>query len=172
MPELSPPWYTLENMLSHALNNHSTVTVQPLDTKVRPYVASITVTDKQQALALATILAPQHRFGNVIVDVCVKDSHGSVVPIQIPESPESLVQMMKTALGNTPWFSDAMARPFVPGSRMVVFPIFKAAVIQFFNDDLSDLFRNYNNIAEAVFHNILNPSPGGIQVSPSTVKLT
>jgi hypothetical protein len=65
-----------------------------------------------------------------------------------------------------------MARPFVPGSRMVVFPIFKAAVIQFFNDDLSDLFRNYNNIAEAVFHNILNPSPGGIQVSPSTVKLT
>jgi hypothetical protein len=102
-------------MLSHALNNHSTVTVQPLDTKVRPYVASITVTDKQQALALATILAPQHRFGNVIVDVCVKDSHGSVVPIQIPESPESLVYSVRSAVDT--FFDEVMgwSKPRCPG---------------------------------------------------------
>ena len=39
--------------------------------------------------------------------------------------------------------------------RSVVYAIFKKEVIQFFNDDISDFYCNYNEVAAKVFNEVL-----------------
>lgn len=56
-------------------------------------------------------------------------------------------------------------------SSEVVFPIFAATVIQFYNDNMIDHYDNYSNIAASVFGIILLEAVNGITVLPSTVSI-
>lgn len=166
--ELSPPWYTLWNEIKASIGNDTAVTVNPLDTKSSPYLVPITVADHDKAVAIASVMALRHQMGNITVDVQVKDREGRIVSPEIPESVEKLAEMVKKALGDNTWFVEVVVKPLF--MREVVFVVFKKAVIQFFNDDLSDLYNNYNNVVAFVFRDVLNPAPGGISIICSTDK--
>jgi hypothetical protein len=49
-----------------------------------------------------------------------------------------------------------------------VYPVFKVRVVQFFNDDLSDFFSNYNNVAAFVFKDVLRNTISGTPIQFST----
>jgi len=56
------------------------------------------------------------------------------------------------------------------GGRLAVFPIFSKAVVQFPNNDIGDLYFNFNDVAAKSFRNVLEGAPGGIILPVSTDK--
>jgi hypothetical protein len=142
--QLSPPWYTLWNEIKASIGNDPGVTVNPLVTSQQPF----------------------------IVPIQVKNGSGQIVQPVIPSSPDELVKLTQTALTGNKWFVEVVKKAFspMPHSPVVVYPVFSKAVIQFYNDDLSDLYNNYNNVVAFVFKDVLNPAPGGIMFYSSTAK--
>lgn len=169
-PQLSPPWYTLWNEIKASVGNDPDVKVSPLVTSSNPFVVPITVGNSDRAVALASIMAPAHQFGNITVVIQVKDGGGNPVKPITPGSPDQLAAFVKTALGGNAWFKDVVTQPLFPGGSPVVFTVFAKAVIQFPNDDLSDLYHNYNNVVGFVFRDVLNPAPGGFPLYSSTAQ--
>ncbi|WP_100407992.1 hypothetical protein [Bacillus solitudinis] len=55
-----------------------------------------------------------------------------------------------------------------PNAPTVIYPVFKQAVIQFFNDDLTDAFQNYNNVASNVFSQVMVKGLLGTSLDCST----
>jgi hypothetical protein len=150
-PQLSPPWYTLWNEIKASVGNDPGVKVGPLVTSSLPYIVPITVGNHDKAVALASIMALQHQFGNISVVIQVKDGDGTPVKPINPTSADQLAELVKTALDSNGWLTQVVVQPLFPGGRAIVFAVFAKAVIQFFNDDLSDLYHNYNNVVGFVF---------------------
>ncbi|WP_238933520.1 hypothetical protein [Brevibacillus choshinensis] len=76
-----------------------------------------------------------------------------VLPITRSLSPREIANLYRIAFRTNRLFNFAVVRSSI--SFTAVFPVFKARVIQFFNDDLSDLFRNFNRVAAFVFRDVL-----------------
>jgi len=140
--------------------------VEVLDMQQRSdidFVIPIEVRDWHKALALAATLVPSKNFGNINVFVEVRHC-GNVVPLNcLTEDAHCLVQK---ALDTNDYFERLESVDFF-GST-ILFPVFKKAVIQFFNDDLSDYYNNFNGVVADVFSEVLNPSVGNSAVRPST----
>ena len=141
-----------------------------LDTTKTPYVTTITAGDDAQAKMLASVLTQVHQLGNVSVQVVVKNAQGQVVQPSTPSSAQELVQMLTTALKGNPLFTQAVAQELFPSGPMNVFAVFTKSVIQFYNDNLADLYRNFNGVTASVFADVLMPAPGGISLLCSTAK--
>jgi hypothetical protein len=171
MVRLSPPHYTLWNEIKASIGRDPGVTVNPLDTSSSPFIVPIDVADHDKAVAIASIMTLLHQLGNIRVEVQVKDGEANPVFPEVPESVQQLANMVEKALGDNDWFVKVVTKPLVPkSSRIIVFAVFQKAVIQFFNDDLSDLYHNYNNVVAFVFSDVLNPAPGGFSLYCSTDK--
>ena len=170
MPLLSPPWYTFWNKVNSALGNDPNVSVGPLDTSSNPYVIQVSVSDQNKANALATIVQRNQVFGNVGVQVQILYQGQQAVPVAV-SSAQQLAQVVQKALFNNAWLVEVQFRSLTPGSKQeVVFPIFQKAVIQFFNDDLSDYYSNFNGVVDSVFANVLNGAVAGIPLYNSTAR--
>jgi hypothetical protein len=169
-PHLSAPWYTLWNEIKATIGNDSDVSVGDLDTSRSPFIVPIKVNNHDKAVAIASIMALHHQLGNVSVDVQVKDPNGTIVQPVTPSSAQALTELVQVALAKNNLFEKVVVKPLYPGARDIVYPVFSKAVIQFYNDDLSDLYNNYNNVAASVFSDVLNPAPGGVSVYSSTTE--
>ena len=166
----SPPWYTLWDEINASIGNSQDVTVGELDTSSSPFTVTVTVASREKAVATASIMQLRYDLGEAEVVVNVKDSEGKIISPVAPQSPDQLVEMVKTALGENGWFIDAVAKPLSPGRPLVVFPVFSKAVIQFDNDNWDDLYQNYNNVVAFVFARVLSSAPGDISLFCSTAK--
>jgi len=168
MITLSPPWYTIWNKIKSTFGNDPNVKVGPLVTQSTPFKIIIDVNDHDKATAIASILSLKFDLGNNSIQVAVRDNKGSVVVPTVPTSEEQLVSIIKTALGSNAWFVDAKIVILPILERKILYAVFHKAVIQFFNDDLSDMYNNYNNVAAFVFKDVLNEAPGGYVINCST----
>ncbi len=171
MENVSPPWFTLWEELKHTIGLDADVDVQEMETTKNPFVIPVVVKDSEKAAALASVLNLDYNFGSVRVITQVQDGDGTKVTPATPASEQAFADMIKMVLKGNPLFVDAVVRPFAPGTMDVVFPIFKAAVVQFFNDELSDKYHNYNELAARVFKKLLHDGPGGIPPYCSTEKI-
>jgi hypothetical protein len=170
MPQLSPPWYTFWNQVNSALGNDPDITVGPLNTGSNPYGIAVNVSGSDKARALATIVQSQQTFGNVVVQVQIFYQGQQAAPIAIT-SAQQLVQVVQMALGGNGWFVEVQSRPLTPISKaQVIFPIFQKSVIQFYNDDLSDYYSNFNGVVASVFSEVLNGAIAGMPIYSSTAK--
>jgi hypothetical protein len=160
------PWFTLSNEINATIGNDPSVTVAPLDVSSNPFVSRITVTDHDKAVAIASLMKPRHDFGNIAVVVEVMDGQGNVAVPVVPGSTDDLATMVKTAFCGNAWFHDVVVRSDITGTR--VFPVFAKAVVQFANDDLSELHHNYNEVVAHVFADVLEQAPGNHSLNPST----
>ncbi|MFD1884522.1 hypothetical protein [Paenibacillus wenxiniae] len=166
---VSPPWYTVWNQIHSTIGQDASVTVEPLDTSHNPYVVEIVVKDADKGAALAAILVPSYPFGGVSVEVQVVDVSGKPYQPAVAKDIQGVANLFQTALKENPLFTSIEVRPYLPiQSSQVVFPIFAATVIQFYNDNMVDFYGNYNNTAAAVFHHILLQAVNGITVLAST----
>jgi hypothetical protein len=174
MAQLSPPWYTLWNEINSSIGNDPRVTVAPLDTSQAPYLIVIQCEERRQAISLVSLLVLNYSFGGVEVEVIVKDSDGEIVQPVVPASAHELSKWVKRAFETNHWFIEVVTRSLfpVPGSFTAVYPVFEKSVIQFYNDDLSDLFYNYNQVVAFVFRDLLQSTPGGIMLNPSTEEVS
>lgn len=168
-PQLSPPWITYFNELKNSIGADPTVTVGPLIPTDGNFIILVQTMDIQKAIALATLLKPTVQFGNVNVTIVVSVSgNGIVNPIPCPLDAFEIAHLFLVALENNLYFEQVVVQPQFPGGADVVFPVFAAKVIQFFNDDISNLCQTFTEVAAKVFRDVMNDTICGIPILFST----
>ncbi|MGL4522711.1 MAG: hypothetical protein ACRCWQ_09200, partial [Bacilli bacterium] len=107
--------------------------------------------------ALRQVLPAMRAFGNVQVTIIVKDEQGNVLPIEnISYTPETLACTFCKALYKNPLFACSVLTngklpPMSIDTIGNVVLIIEPYVVQFYNDDISDLCSNYTEVAAKVF---------------------
>ncbi|MFD2682507.1 hypothetical protein [Bacillus seohaeanensis] len=169
LPQLSPPQFTYFNEVKHSVGNDPFVTVLniielPHDAG---YLIPVLVRNQEKAQALATIMESQKTFGNIVVYVVVIYDGQVVNPLTDTFTPQEMKKLVETALKTNRYFIFAAVERFSPGTESV-YPVFSKSIIQFFNDDLSDLYNNFNEVAASVFSDVLRKEINSIPINPST----
>jgi hypothetical protein len=168
---LSPPWNTLWSKINSTIGADPSFKVRPLrDDGKGHYTVVITVQGGgSDPAALSAILTKSYTMGNITVAVEVDYPEQVVLEIN---SPESLAQAVRAGLRKNPYFVEAIARPSPPPPAFPspgVVAVFTRSVIQFFNDDLSDYYRNFNGVTADVFKEVLLPRyPGNLRLGTTT----
>lgn len=110
------------------------------------YVVKMFVEGEEKAEALSKLMPTERAFGNVILRV-------QVIPAN--EDEVSRVDLFQKAFKGNPVFSYAKTTELTPMSFGASYVVFKNKVVQYFNDDLSDVngLRStlYQDIADDVF---------------------
>ncbi|MFJ9498166.1 hypothetical protein [Brevibacillus centrosporus] len=152
---LSPPEFTYFNEIKFSIGNDPLVQVEPLRQLAGgDFLITIRVQGLQKARALATLIVQTKQIGNLRIQVRVVTSEGNrVQPITRALSPREIAALYQIAFRTNRLFNFAVSRASL--SFTAVYPVFKAQVIQFFNDDISDLFNNFNQVAAFVFRDVL-----------------
>lgn len=170
---LSPPWYTFANEVLNTVGKDPNVQVDSLrQVSSSKYSLMIRVKGLQRARALATIIRNTATFGNITVTVIVKTTSGTIAKPYPTSTLTALqiAQLYRIAFRTNILFSFVTIRAFVPGSARAVFPVFAKRVVQFYNDDLSDFYGNYNNVAAFSFRDVLKKSINNVTINFSTAK--
>ncbi len=156
---LSPPWHQLQRKLAYSYGANPCVAVGEAEqVKRREYTVRIDACSDAAASALATVLRRSWPMGGVRVTVRVFTPGGAeAAPLPFPAGSDPLEiakGAFETALDGNEYFT--AVREYVdPMTRTTrLFVEFKKAVIQFWNDDLSDLYGNFNDVAENVFSGV------------------
>lgn len=157
---LSPPWVTYNNKLRYSLGADPQISVgtvfQPPNSDY--YVVVVTVTGAQKAQALANIISPEQTFGTTPLYIVVTDSESNLYTQNCGAVSNiyDVASNVITALSGNPYFAQVIvnAAPF-DHKLLIVYPIFCSQVIQFYNDDLSNLCQTYSDVAANVFGDVL-----------------
>lgn len=167
---LSPPEATYFNEIKFSIGNDPLVRVDPLrELPGGEFRINLHVRGKQKARALATLLVRTKQIGNLRILVMVKTTEGKVVQlISRNLSPREIATLYRVALRTNLLFNVVVVRASL--SFTAVYPVFKAQVIQFFNDDLSDLFNNFNRVAAFVFRDVLRNTINRTPIQFSTAR--
>lgn len=167
--QLSPPWITYFNELKNSIGADPTVSVGPLIPVGGNYIILVHALSNEKAIALATLLKSFVEFGNVSVTVIVTNNENNIVnPLPCPLDAFEIAHLFQVALENNPYFEQVVVQPQFPGGSNVVFPVFTAQVIQFFNDDISNLCQTFTDVAANVFHDVMNDDICDIPILFST----
>lgn len=138
---LSSPWVTFYREIDAMFKGDKEITTV-YDEENR--LISLYVANANKADALTQLLPPEVTFGNVTLKI-------SVIPSNSEASPATLFQR---AFEKNPTFIDVKTLKDV-FSNDITYVIFRNKVVQFFNDDLSDINGNcstlYQEIAKEIF---------------------
>ncbi|MGO4537848.1 hypothetical protein [Paenibacillus sp. 2TAB19] len=166
---LSPPEATFWSEIKYSVGKDRLVTVEPMvQLPDGSFQITLKVCGLSKAKALATLLLSTKSFGNTRVAVRVKSGGKIVSPITTGLTPAKIVALYRIAFRTNELFSFVVAR--TPFGNTFVYPVFKVRVVQFFNDDLSDFYSNYNNVAAFVFRNVLRNVINGTAIQFSTAQ--
>lgn len=165
MVSLSPPWYTLWNKFKYTFGCDPAVTVKDLDTSQEPkMVVPIIVNDEKKGTALRTLIRANFPMGNIIVITDVKNSKGERWQALIIKDEKQLRDVMTDAYTGNPLFVEAKSREPIPGFPAQVGLIMTKTVVQFFNDDLSEYYSNFNGVTAEVMSDLISKSFAGDKV--------
>ncbi len=144
---LSPPWYSQQRKLDALLGPDPDIDVRDLvETIDDNFVCSVKVNNGAKAAALKELLIDRYVFGGCEVMVSVEGAEGAAPP-------DGLEALFETALDGNPLFEEFVSVP--KGVFEVAYCVLAKKVIQFWNDDLSDLYGNYSclptEIARSIF---------------------
>lgn len=143
---LSAPWITLFKEYEAMFAEDPNVDVCLKEEKGDYKAIVLYVTGDKKAKALGKLLPCEVKFGNIIVKIIVKPAN------ELAE--ENIVQLFKDAFGGNKAVSciNAIDNPF--GFNMA-YIVFKKKVVQFYNDNLTDINGNcstlYQEIAKDIF---------------------
>ncbi len=143
---LAAPWYTLYNELLAMFEGDKEVRVL-MDGNCE--TIRLYIDNPRKCAALDKVLKHEHRFGDKVVTVvCVPPNDTGV-----KEAPEDVETLWETAFDGNQAFAFVIA-PTTPFGTLT-YVVFASMVVQFFNDDLSDVYGNrttlYQNIATDLF---------------------
>lgn len=123
--KLSPPWITFVNKIKALFDGDPDIKFQYDEDE---YSLKIFVEDAEKADALMKLLPTQKEFGNVVLKIAV-----------IPADDEiDYLDLFRSAFKGNPNVSDITSVE-LPAGGLLNFVVFKKEVVQFFNDDTSDL---------------------------------
>ncbi|WP_088832129.1 hypothetical protein [Paenibacillus tyrfis] len=167
--QLSPPQNIYFSKILNSVGNDPLVQVNPLrQVSSNRFLITVRVRGNRKARALATLLVLNKRIGNILIQVRILNSKGDLIrPIRRSFNRFEIARLYRIAFRTNRLFSFAVSRTL---PVRAVFPVFKAKVVQFFADNLADLFRNLNEVAAFVFRDVLKQKFKNIAINFSTVQ--
>lgn len=173
--KLSPPWFTFANEVKYTYGKSPYIRVKDLVQVGNNYELKIYVCDDTVADALRQVLPLSKDFGGVIVNIIVYNSSKVPVPVKnIVYTPKTLARTLCKALYENPLFvgtilTEGKLTPEQIGILGQVVVIIKKRIVQFYDDNISDICSNYNQIAATTFTNVSNLSyPVNLNITFST----
>lgn len=156
--ELSPPWITAYKKLETLFGVDPEIDVKYDDDTKTVILESI---NTYKIAALEKIMIPTMAFGNITLTIkcLVKDG-----------AEENISALFKTAFAGNPHFSQVIDAQTPYGEQPYV--LFKKEVLQFYNDDTSDYYGNWNGLSEDILREVVNENIRvniGTEVDPDTM---
>lgn len=140
--KLSPPWVDYYHKIEAMFGDDPDVDVKFNDEE---YEIKLLVTGPAKADAITQLLPAERTFGNITVRV-------TVVPANDGEL--SKIGLFRAAFWGNPAFVNAVTVPDI-FSNEISYVVFQNKVVQYFNDDPSDLYgvesTLFEDIAEDIF---------------------
>ena len=158
---LSPPWYTLLGKFKLTFGCDPAVTVgdfeYPNESQMDHMGIPITVDDKKKGTALRTLIRTNFPMGKIVVSTDVKNKKEERWPAKIIANTEDLEEAIIDAYTGNPLFVETKRRIFPPAFSQVGL-IMTKTVVQFFNDDLTDFYFNFNGVTAHVMSDLIHMS--------------
>ncbi len=152
---ISPPQYTLWRQLAYTFGADPEIYVCPPTEKCEITTIEIGVRGNR-APSVAGVLKKFYDFGGIKVRILVVDEEGKMVLAPDETEPDfSVSQMIETALYANPYFYQLVAVPKVDEAGMSITAMFYPKAIQFWNDDISDLFGFAHFVAQDAFAEVM-----------------
>ena len=139
---LSSPWETFGKKLRVFFEHDDEINVTPIDTTDDNYTIAIQSANSLKLYALSKLIAPEYSFGNVVLKV-------EFETIVDPEKDFANL-IYSTAFAGNDYFRYMIKDKDEVSGETRNYAIFAKDVIQFFNDDLSDYYRNFNGLVQDV----------------------
>lgn len=150
--KISPPWFTFISELKAMFGEDPDIRIEINDEfRVRLYVA-----DADKASALFLLMPYSKKYGNVKVDIDIIPPNGEESSI----TNKNYANLFEIAFKNNPVLSFIHKVEGLFGFN-VTYIVFKNKVVQYFNDNLGDIYGNtstlYEDIARDIFEECANP---------------
>lgn len=146
--KISPSWYTFISELNAMFGEDPDIRIEHNQYKVKMYVA-----DANKASALFTLLPMYKDYGNVTLSIDVISPNGEIASLDTKDY--SLI--WETAFKNNPVLSFVKKVEGIFGFS-AIYVVFKNKVVQYFNDNLNDIYGNtstlYEDIATDIFDEV------------------
>ncbi|MGL4875765.1 MAG: hypothetical protein ACRC30_14060 [Clostridium sp.] len=155
--KLSPPWYTYANQIKYTYGCSPHICVGTPKEINGKYEIDINVDDDSIAKNLRQILPTEKVFGGVVVTIKIFNAEKQEVfqTKNAYKNVEELADVLCNALQCNPFFGGIvlLKDKVIPTDADVVV-IIDNCVVQFYNDDISNICRNYTEVAAKVFEEI------------------
>lgn len=150
--KLSPPWAIFYREIQAIFGEDPEIHVVYDEENE---VVKIYVENSEKAEILSQLLPTKKMFGRVALDIQVIPADGKKYSTEVPETVDAL--MFAKAFNGNPVFAYAKTYPNLFGA-VVTYVVFVPEVVQFFDDDISDIHgiksTLYENLARDVFEGI------------------
>ena len=151
--KLSPPWVLFKNEIQALFGQDPDIEIEHIDDDYN-HVIKLLVKDNDKASALNELLPVSKTFGNVEVEIEVCPTNEKDVIASTFDWDRAT--LYKAAFHNNPVFAFVHVVEGIFASNFT-YVVFKNRVVQFFNDNLQDVYGNistlYQEIAKDVFYN-------------------
>ena len=158
---IQSPWVTTYNKINALFERDEDLTISPLSgDEDGVYTFTISSSNATKLNAIEKLLANNYKFGNVTLNVkFVVEDNGkdgiTVADLKNAFTGNSVVSKIETVVN--------------PVGVSQTFVMFGREVIQFYNDDISDFFGNYNGLAEDIARELFNPVDASISYCTDVV---
>lgn len=142
--KLSPPWITYVNKIKALFDGDPDI---KFDYSEEEYYLKLFVNNEEKADALMKLLPSQKEFGNVVLKI-------SVIPA---DNAVDYLHLFQTAFAGNPHVSDITSVE-TPFGNSLNFVVFKKEVVQFFNDDTSDINGVCSTLNENIARDVFRES--------------
>lgn len=140
---MQSPWITYLNKVKALFERDPEITIE-YDEK--SYTIKYFIDNTTKSDALAKLIPSEVPFGNITVKNEIIPSNNDDI---------NYLELVETAFKGNPIFSKVISGD-KKGLFTLDYALFNKEVIQFYNDDLSDAYGNFNGLAEDIAREILN----------------
>ena len=151
--KLSPPWNTYVKELFNILQGIPGISFDQMERIEGGYTQPIRVDDAKIYEALSAILPKVKKYGNVTLNIQLIPADGACVAPEPGYTPAEILDFFKEVFSINSLVTDVQLIHTVVGFDYY-FVVCKKDVIQFFNDDTTDLYGNANLTVEDTFRDV------------------
>ena len=146
--EMQSPWVTYYNKINALFGSDPEIEVN-LDTtdSANPKI-TLYVDNTVKANSINMLLKSEVDMGNIKLTV------SAVCPNNKVSSAKAGAAIIESAFKNNPIFKEAVTVETLIGN--ISYAIFQKEVIQFYNDDLTDAWGNFNGLAEDIMREVID----------------
>lgn len=160
--KLSPPQYILYNRIVSSIGADETVHIKNIYQKSGIYYIDLYPEDEKKARGLSEVLINQYNFGGIKVQIRVfppNENHADITQASENFDPVIATKVLfENALTGNPYFvtiKEVPTNSFFPPTLGQLAIVYAKQVIQYYSDDISDYYRNSNQVAQDVFQQIM-----------------